>query len=616
MLINALLRKRIKLRTNNINRFFTQSAPADAGEIRRTERWLATARVFLAVSALVAIRMDPTQLGNSPAAYGLLGFYMGNSILVLMLLRRRKSSTPAFRILVHAADIMWPAFISVFGDGPRSPFILFFVFVLTAAAYRWGLWETLSTAAAEVVILWVESFVLFHILLTNSRKLPWRFFYGLQVNTTEFEPNRLFMLSVYLLVMGLLLGYLARQQKHLRAEKAGVTRMLAKVRVEAGLTGTLQQISREVVNMYGATRLVIAAEEIHSHRPFLGELHNINGELSDFAWLDSRPREAKIYLEEFPGDVCYARKEDDRWSVIALDGDGNQLASPPMDALVKLKEEQPFRSLISISYVFASEWTGRIFLFEPSLQGDVQEQLRFMLDLLHQVGPAVYNVYLLHRLRRRAGAAERARFARELHDGAVQSLIAVEMQVDVLKRQAETTPAIVIDELSRIQGLLREEVLKLRELMQQMKSIDVDSRKFLTVVHDSVERFERETGISARFVTDIGKLEMPDRICRELLRIVQEGLVNIRKHSRARHVLVRLGSNPTQWSLTMEDDGKGFPFSGRLTQDELDQMGKGPMIIKERVRLIAGALTVESTPGTGSRLEVKVPKAGEVHDEF
>ena len=47
-------------------------AAADPSEIRRTERWLATARVFLAVSALVAIRMDPTQLGNSPAAYGLL----------------------------------------------------------------------------------------------------------------------------------------------------------------------------------------------------------------------------------------------------------------------------------------------------------------------------------------------------------------------------------------------------------------------------------------------------------------------------------------------------------------------------------------------------------------
>jgi signal transduction histidine kinase len=61
---------------------------------------------------------------------------------------------------------------------------------------------------------------------------------------------------------------------------------------------------------------------------------------------------------------------------------------------------------------------------------------------------------------------------------------------------------------------------------------------------------------------------------------------------------------------------KGFSFSGRLSQDELDQMGKGPTIIKERVRLIAGALTVESSPGTGIRLEVKVPRSGELADEF
>jgi signal transduction histidine kinase len=609
------------LGVDNNNRFFGRpQASADPSEVRRTERWLATARVFLAVSALVAIRMDPTQLGNSPAAYGLLGFYMGNSILVLMLLRRRKASTASFRILVHAADIVWPAFISVFGDGPRSPFILFFVFVLTAAAYRWGLWETLSTAAAEVVLLWTESFLLFHVWVPRGGILPWHIFSGLQMNTTEFEPKRLFMLSIYLLVMGLLLGYLAEQQKHLRAEKAGVTRMLAKVRVEVGLTGTLQQISREIVGMYKAARLVIAAQEVHSQRRFLGELRNPNGETSDFIWLDSAPREAKIYLADFPGEVCYATNDADRWSVVALDRDGNQLPAPSTEPLAQLltqlNERHPFHSLIQLSFVFGTEWRGRIFVFEPSWRGDTQEELRFLLDLLRQVGPAVYNVYLLHRLRRRAGAAERARFARELHDGAVQSLIAVEMQVDVLKRQAETTPAVVTSELGRIQGLLREEVLKLRELMQQMKSIDVDSRRFLSVVTDTVERFERETGISARFVTDIEKLEMPEKVCRELLRIVQEGLVNVRKHSRARHALVRLGSNPSQWSLTMEDDGKGFPFSGRLSQDELDQIGRGPAIIKERVRLIAGALTVESNPGLGTRLEIKVPRSGEVSDEF
>jgi signal transduction histidine kinase len=368
--------------------------------------------------------------------------------------------------------------------------------------------------------------------------------------------------------------------------------------------------------MYAAARLLIASQEIHSHRTFLGELRGGNESKTDFVWLDPSPKLAKSYLEDFPGEVFYAKNEGGRWSVVALDREGNTVPAPSTEALNQLKERQPFQSLIAVSFVFGGEWRGRIFVFEPTWHGETQEELRFLLDLLRQVGPAVYNVYLLHRLRRRAGAAERARFARELHDGAVQSLIAVEMQVDVLRRQAENTPEVVGGELGRIQGLLREEVLKLRELMQQMKSIDVDSRRLLSLITDAVERFERETGISARFVTDIAKLQMPDKICRELLRIVQEGLVNVRKHSKARHALVRLSSTDQQWCLTMEDDGKGFPFSGRLTQDELDQNGKGPMIIKERVRLIAGALTVESNPGLGTRLEVRVPKGGEVSDEF
>ena len=189
------------------------------------------------------------------------------------------------------------------------------------------------------------------------------------------------------------------------------------------------------------------------------------------------------------------------------------------------------------------EWSGRIFLFDPVLTADIEEELRFLQEFVRQVGPAVYNVYLLRRLRLRAGAVERARFARELHDGAVQSLIAVEMQVDVLRRQAPEKPDIVTDELARIQSLLREEVLKLRELMQQMKSLDLDSRKLLGFLSDTVERFQRETGIAARFVTDLEDVEMPQQMCRELARIVQEGLVNVRKHSKAQQALVRLGAS-------------------------------------------------------------------------
>jgi signal transduction histidine kinase len=590
--------------------------PPDPGETRRIERWLATARVFLAVSTLVAIRMDPTELGHSWAAYGLFVFYMANGILILMLLRRRQQSTAAFRILVHAGDIVWPALISIFAEGPRTPFFLFFFFALAAAAYRWGLWETLGTAFAEVVLLWVENLVVLHIWLGPGGAQKLQALTGLTVNIKDMtDPQRLFMLSIYLLVMGLLLGYLAERQKHLRAEKAVITGMLSKIRVEDGLTRTIEQIFGELMSMYSASRLLVASQETHSHRIFLGQLDASKSQQPEFQWLESGLGDAKKYLDDFPGDVCYVSIDGDRWTTVAIDSTGNLAPVPDTASMKKLRGSQNFDSLVTLAFVFGAEWRGRIFLFNPSWRGDRQEELRFLLDMIRQVGPAVYNVYLLHRLRRRAGAAERARFARELHDGAVQSLIAVEMQVDVIRRQAEADKPIG-SELSRIQSLLREEVLKLRELMQQMKAIDVDSQRLLGVLNDTVERFQRETGIAARFVTDIEKLDMPQRVCREILRIVQEGLVNVRKHSGARHVLVRLGSGGSVWNLSVEDDGKGFPFMGRYDQQRMEEDGKGPTIIKERVRLIAGELTVESTPGQGSRLEITVPRNGDMAHEF
>ena len=449
--------------------------PQDPGETRRIERWLATARVFLAVSTLVAIRMDPTELGHSWAAYGLFVFYMANGILILMLLRRRQQSTAAFRVLVHAGDIVWPALISLFAEGPRTPFFLFFFFVLAAAAYRWGLWETLGTAAAEVALLWFERLVIY-IWLGQGGSQRLRALTGLNFNIKDFDPQRLFMLSIYLLVMGLLLGYLAERQKHLRAEKAVVTGILSRVRVEAGLTGTIEQIFNEIMSMYGPSRAMIASQETHSHRVFAGEMSKPSENArAEFRWLESGIRDAKTYLDNFPGEVCHASVDGESWTTLALDDSGHHVPVTNLASLSQLRHAQPFNSLITVPFLFGGDWRGRVFLFNPSWRGERQEELRFLQDLVRQVGPAVYNVYLLHRLRRRASAAERARFARELHDGAVQSLIAVEMQVDVLRRQAEANRPID-GELGRIQSLLREEVLKLRELMQQhgIKAGDVE----------------------------------------------------------------------------------------------------------------------------------------------
>jgi signal transduction histidine kinase len=583
-------------------------APLSPGEVRRIERWLASARVFLAISALFAIWMDPTVIGYSHWAYWALGVYIVHGFVVMMLLRFRQQSTAAFRLLVHAADVVWPALISIFATGQHSPFFLFFVFVLAAAAYRWGLWETVGTAAAEISVLGLES------LMVSHGFVQWadRFFLrhgvpSLGANVSFLEPKYLFMLSVSLLVMGFLLGYLAEQQKRLRTEKEVLANILSGARSEAGMTATLQHILGDLLSIYGGHRAVIASQEVNSYRVYVGEVRQSQQNTRLLNWLQASPSDHDLYLYESPADVCHAVRKNGTVDVLGLDREGKGLRNISTDFLERLGKIYDFRAITTVGFALGQEWWGRIFLFDCLLAGDRQEQLRFLQELVRQVGPAVYNVYLIRRLRLRAGAVERGRLARELHDGAVQSLIAVEMQVDVLRRQSTTQTTPLTDELGRIQGLLREEVLNLRELMQQMKSLDVDATRLLRFLTDTVERFQRETGITARFVSELDEIEMPQRVCRELARIVQEGLVNIRKHSGARQVLVRLATLDNGWKLTLEDDGHGFPFSGRFSQGELEAMGKSPLVINERVHLIAGELTIESTPGRGSLLEISIP---------
>ena len=113
-------------------------APLSAGEIRRSERWLATARVALTIAAEFTLWMEPVRgVAYSRWLYWLLTVYLAHAVVVMLLVRFRPQSTTAFRLVVHAADIVWPVLISMFATAQRGPFFLFFVFVMAAAAYRW-----------------------------------------------------------------------------------------------------------------------------------------------------------------------------------------------------------------------------------------------------------------------------------------------------------------------------------------------------------------------------------------------------------------------------------------------------------------------------------------------
>lgn len=584
-------------------------APFGIEEARRTERWLATARVFLASSALLTAWMDPGEI-RSIWGLPLLDFYVIHGIGITLLLRSRQRTTLPFRLFVHGADVVWPAVISLFTTG-QSPFFLFFVFVIAAAAYRWGVWETVVTSVASVSLLWLESLGFQLGKIQNlDHWLERVHLPTMGADASAFEPKRLFMHSIYLVVMGLLLGYLAEQQKKLRAEKDQTAKMLSMIRLDEGMAGTLSHIVGELLTLYGAPRALIASREGASQKVWVGVLERKNGML-ELEWVDSGVGGFQTYLGDTLSSSFYVSAIDKHgnreFDVLHLDAGGVLKLDTSTSFAQRFSEIHAFRRVMGVSYSFGPEISGRVFLLEPMVISNTEEELQFLENLVRQIGPAIYNVYLLRRLRRKAGALERARLVRELHDGAVQSLIAVEMQVDVLRRTHPMADGMA-SELYRVQQLLREEVMKLRELMYQMKSSDMDARRLPGFLRDTVQRFQRETGITARFLMDGEEVSLPRTVCRELARIAQEALVNVRKHSGANLVMVQLVQRDGKWELIVEDDGTGFPFSGRFSQSELDAAGRAPGIIRERVRLIQGDLTIESSPGRGARVEVRVPR--------
>lgn len=245
-------------------------------------------------------------------------------------------------------------------------------------------------------------------------------------------------------------------------------------------------------------------------------------------------------------------------------------------------------------------------LLDPLVGIDRTATIAFAQRLVSAIAPAAHEVYLLGRLRSRAEALERSRIARELHDGLVQSLIASELQVAALRRRVGNSSSIGND-LARLQCMFREQVRTLRGLMEGLRP-STDSRGTTDDLRNVVDRFRLDTGIDAHFVSN-GTASLSPRTNHEVLRIVQEGLINVRRHSGARHVLVRAGAEDQNYRVSIEDDGRGFPFEGRLTQDDFDVASGGPAVIMERVRALGGELSVVSTPGQGARVEVEFPLA-------
>ncbi len=562
-----------------------------------TERVLAAVRVVLALSSLLLLELRPSDVSPfNEVVLFLLLLYLAHAVWLLILVHLRTEISKRFSVLSHAADILWPAIISLFAGGLNSPFFLYFIFALLAAAFRWGMRETSITTVAVVATMAADAIALTQTPLAKIIGQP-------------FDVTHFVMRAVYLVIFAFLIGYIAESEKRRAAEALSISQVSSQVRIESGLKGTVQTVFQELLKLFGARELLVVTRESDADRVMLWRSEKIRGTPDlVFTWRQLDESEQQEYLcvmgEESAGAVWRKRNTV---SSITLDKHGTRTQGQQCYLAARFVAEHPFDLLLMCAISAAPDVSARILLFEPRLGGRAETQLRFLQDLANLVAPSVYNVYLLRRLRSRAAAVERARVARELHDGVVQSLHAIAFRLYALRTRSSVAAAEREQELLDVQQLVQNEAANVRHLIQQLEPLDFDPRHLVDFLAGMVTRYRQDTGIGAQFVCDVPEVNLPPSICREIAGILREALANVRRHSGAQNVLVRVSRQRGGWVLTIEDDGRGFEFSGRFSHAELEEFRRGPLVIKQRVRAIEGELTIISKPGQGARLEIKVP---------
>jgi signal transduction histidine kinase len=556
----------------------------DPNDLPRLDRALALGRLSLALLVAVVLRADGepglVRPGLLPFVFAYAAYAWLASVAIAVAGRR----SHRLGVLLHWLDVAWVLPMTALTEGPHNVFLASYLFTLVSAAYRWGLRQTVATGILIGTALCAEAFA-------------WRYGLGGQ---DALSLSQVATRCGHALGLGLLVGYLADEQHAARAHLAATARLLAAINTTAGLRTSVQSALEGFVRAFAARAATLALVEKDG--------------ASTFEWTVDAPGNPVTLIERpsatvrVPGPSTEGRARivriRRRGSSVRREGDGSSSDSADASALLPADAHT-----LIVGYVwFGGGWSGRLLLVDPRAHTGHRGR-RWLASALPQAALALYNVYLLGRLRARATAMERSRIARELHDGVIQSLVGLAMRVDVLRRRLQDADPQGADELLDIQARLRDEALNVRELMNQVRPVAAGTDDLPALLASIADRFRRDCGIETHFVCALPRVRLAPQRVRELVRIAQEALVNIRKHSGARTVVLRLEQSTDACVLTIDDDGHGFDFAGRQTLDELDSLRRGPLVIKERVRLAGGTLVLDSAPGRGSRLEVSIPRS-------
>ncbi len=222
-----------------------------------------------------------------------------------------------------------------------------------------------------------------------------------------------------------------------------------------------------------------------------------------------------------------------------------------------------------------------------------QDEVASITDQLNHMAEQLQS--LIQTRQELATLEERNRLARDLHDSIKQQIFAVSMQIGsiklLLRRDVDAAEA----RLNKMETLVREAQQELTSLIRELRPVALEGKGLVEALRELIPRWSQQSDIVANLRVE-GTQTLPLVVEEALLRIVQEALSNIARHSKATLVQITLVFTDERVTLTVLDNGQGFDPA------RLEHRGVGLLSMQERMKALGGDMKLESVPGKGTSI--------------
>jgi signal transduction histidine kinase len=200
---------------------------------------------------------------------------------------------------------------------------------------------------------------------------------------------------------------------------------------------------------------------------------------------------------------------------------------------------------------------------------------------------------------------ERKALARELHDQIIQDMLSVNYRLEEIENVEVSL--LLQQEIESIRHMIRSMVGELRQLCGDLRPPSIEHHGLSAAVDSFAHEWAERNDMELQLEIDPALGRLPETIELSVFRIVQEGLNNIRKHASAKHVRLSLQrTSAANLLVRLEDDGQGLAAPVDLASLSV-QKHFGLVGISERVALLGGLMSIESSNGNGTILQVEIP---------